>query len=465
MDAIRDATNENDAGAREMSVFGELLAVLRLAFTLRLDAGRLIGRDATIALLGACAFGIWALMDWLQADGPVHPEAAGLPGVVAVGSAAVALTWLVARTARPPLPFRKTLWLVAGYLPAAAGAIGVLTAHISRTMFVALAIAITLHALLYFFFGLRALAGTTPGRPFAAWVGGVVALALLAPLVPLRAGVWAPHLTPAQLARVRESEMRSESLLYAQAERIDAALDTVAMSGAPGPNLFFVGFAGYGNQRVFAQEIALAQQRIQERYGTRGRSVLLINDQRDYDRHPLASRSALARTLNGVAARMDRDQDVLFLALSSHGKRDPYLVVTNGALQFDQLTPAGLAQVLKESGIRWRVLVISACYSGAFIDELRDEHTAIITAAAPNKTSFGCNDRRELTYFGEAFYRDALPRSASLRGAFEDASAAIAAREQREGLEPSDPRAWFGLAVEAKLAELEGRRAVVTAAR
>ncbi len=465
MDAIRDPTNENDAGAREMTVFGELLAVLRLAFTMRLDAGRLVGRDATIALLGACALGIWALLDWLQADGPVRPEAAGLPGVVAVGSAAVALAWLVARTARPPLPFRKTLWLVAGYLPAAAGAIGVLTAHVSRTVFVALTTAISLHALLYFFFGLRALAGATPRRPFAAWAGGVVALALLVPLVPLRAGVWAPHLTPAQLARVRESELRSEALLYAQAERIAAALDTVKVSGAPGPNLFFVGFAGYGDQRVFAQEIALAQQRIHERYGTGGRSVLLINDQRDYDRHPLASRSALARTLNGVAARMNRDEDVLFLALSSHGKRDPYLVVTNGALPLDPLTPAALAQVLKESGIRWRVLVISACYSGAFIDKLRDEHTAIITAAAPNKTSFGCNDRRELTYFGEAFYRDALPRSASLRAAFDDASAAIAARERREGLEPSDPRAWFGAAVEQKLAELEGRRAVVTAAR
>ena len=79
----------------------------------------------------------------------------------------------------------------------------------------------------------------------------------------------------------------------------------------------------------------------------------------------------------------------------------------------------------------------------------------IIAAAAPDKSSFGCNDRRELTYFGQAFYRDALPKAASLREAFNMAAADVARREHAEGLEPSNPQAYFGADIERKLGEIE----------
>ena len=186
--------------------------------------------------------------------------------------------------------------------------------------------------------------------------------------------------------------------------------------------------------------------------------MLLVNDRRDYDRLPLASNTALARTLAGIGARMNRERDVLFLALSSHGKRDPYLVVENGALPLNRLTAERLAAMLRESQIRWKILVISACYGGAFIEPLRDPYTVILTAAAPDKASFGCNDRRALTYFGEAFYQDALPRAASLREAFDLAVAEIQRRERAEKLEPSRPQAHFGAEMERKLAELEAAR-------
>lgn len=465
MDAVREHADARDTSSRPMSVLGEVLAVLRLAFTLRLDTRRLVGRDATIALLGAAALGVWLLLGRVKAVAPLRLDLSGLTGIAACACAAIALAWLLARFANPPLPVRRTMWLVAGYLPAAAACGWLLNAPMSRPKIIAVAAVFAVHAMLYFFFGLRALAGATPWRAFGSWVAAVAALVVLAQVVPLKAGFWTPRLTTAQIASYQESERRAEALLYAQSERIDAALAAIAGPGTPGPNVYFVGFAGFGDQRVFAQEIALAADRVHQRYGTSDRSMLLINDSRDLDEHPLASRSALSRALKGIAARMDRDNDVLFLALSSHGKRDPYLLVTNGALPLDKLTPDALADVLAESRIRWKVLVISACYSGAFIEHLRDEHTAIITAAAPGKPSFGCNDRRELTYFGEAFYRDALPRAGSLRAAFDAAAADIAGRERREGLVPSEPRAYFGTAIERKLLELERSRAVTTAAR
>ena len=78
----------------------------------------------------------------------------------------------------------------------------------------------------------------------------------------------------------------------------------------------------------------------------------------------------------------------------------------------------------------------------------------LITAAAADRTSFGCSDDRDLTYFGEAFYRDALPAARSLRDAFDAANAAITARERREHVTPSNPQANFGKAMEEKLASM-----------
>jgi hypothetical protein len=104
------------------------------------------------------------------------------------------------------------------------------------------------------------------------------------------------------------------------------------------------------------------------------------------------------------------------------------------------------------------VIVVSACYAGNFVEPLRNDNTIILTAAAADRTSFGCSDENDLTYFGEAFYRDALPKAASLRAAFETARAAILERETREGETHSNPQAYFGAAMEQKLAAMETAR-------
>ena len=108
---------------------------------------------------------------------------------------------------------------------------------------------------------------------------------------------------------------------------------------------------------------------------------------------------------------MNRDEDVLFLALSSHGSRDSTIAVSNTGMTEQGLSARTLAELLEESGIKWRVIVVSACFSGAFVKPLSDDHTIVITAASKSRSSFGCSDQRDLTYFGEAFYRDALPHS------------------------------------------------------
>jgi len=169
----------------------------------------------------------------------------------------------------------------------------------------------------------------------------------------------------------------------------------------------------------------------------------------------LASPTALRYALQGVAAKMNLDRDVLFLSIASHGAKDATVAVSNGTLMLQDLSADDLAAALDESGIQWRVIVVSACYSGSFLKPLSNPQTIVITASAADRTSFGCADDRDLTYFGEAFYRDALPKAASLRNAYELARDAIKKREQQEGITASRPQAYFGKDIEQRV---EGMR-------
>jgi hypothetical protein len=243
-------------------------------------------------------------------------------------------------------------------------------------------------------------------------------------------------------------------VLFEQPARIDRVLAAIPADPSARARAFFVGFAGVGEQKVFSQEIELASKVLSDRYATHGRELMLVNDERDLERLPLASVTGLKYALRGLATRMNLDRDVLFLSLSSHGGQDQIIQVSNAQLPLNDLTGDELSEALRASGIRWRVIIISACYAGGFIDALKSPQTIVIAAAAADRTSFGCSNDSDLTYFGEAFYRDALPGARSLREAFETAKSAIAVRERREHVESSKPQAYFGSELESKLASM-----------
>src|SRR5262245_18894692 len=48
---------------------------------------------------------------------------------------------------------------------------------------------------------------------------------------------------------------------------IDSTLSKFVLEPAPPGRVFFLGFAGYGEERVFAEEIKLASERIADRFG------------------------------------------------------------------------------------------------------------------------------------------------------------------------------------------------------
>ena len=402
-------------------------------------------------LLAGLALVAWIGLDWLR-EGPdaiFFPYTA--PGIAWYALILLAIAAALSSFSSPRVPLRSTLAsLLALVLVIFALAAVAILLPVPQAAVIAGSLAIGIYCIAVAARLLSSMTGRHQPRALSNTALVLVAAWFLTDGLYVDPGVWyAPDLDA--YADYSEYQDQAESLLFEQPARIDAAIAKVAAADDEIPVAFFVGFAGYGEERVFAEEIKLAARVLGERYDLSDRSVLLLNDRRDMDSQPIATATSLRYTLGELAAKMDVDNDVLFLSLSSHGSEDASLSVSNEPLTLKDLTDEELAAALRRSGIKWRVIVISACYSGSFIDVLSDPNTIVITAAAADRTSFGCSDSRDLTYFGEAFYRDALPEAPSLREAFETAADAIARREQTEGVVASNPQAHFGEAIERKL--------------
>jgi Peptidase C13 family len=129
-----------------------------------------------------------------------------------------------------------------------------------------------------------------------------------------------------------------------------------------------------------------------------------------------------------------------FCSSSSRRTAPPDGLAVTARRVTETLTPSNLAEMLERTGIRLKVVIISACYSGVFISRIADADTLVITAADANHPSFGCEDKAKWTYFGDAFFNVALRRTNNLKDAFLLARSLVSKRELRQGFEPSHPQ-------------------------
>lgn len=255
--------------------------------------------------------------------------------------------------------------------------------------------------------------------------------------------------------RARWYAVASEEAFYAQPEILRRSLEALAPRRPGVENLYFVGVAGYAHEDVFRKELSIIRDLFDRRFATAGRSISLINNPDTALQSPIATVTSLQRTLAHVGKLMNRDEDVLVLYLTSHGSEDHRFALDFWPLRLRDLDPPALRQMLDASGIRWRVIVVSACYSGGFIDPLKNDETLVITAADPHHTSFGCGSESNFTYFGKAYFDEALRRTHSFIEAFGIARTTIETRERAEGKTPSNPQMFVGPEIARKLRALE----------
>ncbi len=247
----------------------------------------------------------------------------------------------------------------------------------------------------------------------------------------------------------------AEALMYSQPAILDQALAQLQPQRKNITDIFFVGFAGYATEDVFSKEVDYVKQLLEERFDAKGHSINLINHLHTLDHTPLATSTNLALTLKRIGKLMNAEEDVLLLYLTSHGSKEHELSVSFWPLALNDITPEKLNAMLDEAGIKWRMIVISACYSGGFVKALQGSATLVATAAAADKTSFGCGTESEFTYFGEAVFKEQLNRQSSFITALQQANVSIGQREVREKLGASMPQLSIGAAIEPKLKQLD----------
>ena len=252
----------------------------------------------------------------------------------------------------------------------------------------------------------------------------------------------------------RPLDFAPEEVMFNQRSLLDAALARIRPHTPGQINLYVVAFAGDAEEDVFRNEAEYVEQLFSERFDAEGRVLVLQNNTATVTTRPLASWTNLHYALDAIARKMDPAEDILLLYLTTHGSEDHQLLVDLDPLPLDQIEPRDLAEALHTTPpLRWKVVIVNACYSGGFIDALRDDSTLVITSSRADRSSFGCGADSDITWFGKAFLADALNRTTSLTEAFEDAKKQVHEWESAEDEEPSEPQIATSPAIEAKLAE------------
>lgn len=155
--------------------------------------------------------------------------------------------------------------------------------------------------------------------------------------------------------------------------------------------------------------------------------------------------SSADRLLGRIAGLPARRRERCLIFITSHGKQNAGVWL---ARDRDYLQPEALARALSGACARVpTVVVVSACFSGSFAaGRMRAPNRIILTAARPDRPSFGCQTDRSYTFFDECLI-EALPRAATWRAAFADTVGCVGRMERRLKALPSEPQAYFGRAV------------------
>jgi hypothetical protein len=134
------------------------------------------------------------------------------------------------------------------------------------------------------------------------------------------------------------------------------------------------------------------------------------------------------------------------LYFSSHGNPSG-IVLGQGSL-----SPARLnAMVSGACGERPTIVVISACYSGVFVRPLAAPNRMILTAARPDRSSFGCGGTTRYPYF-DACLLATIGEVQDFRALAIGTKSCVARMERRTQMSPpSEPQIFVGSRIASRL--------------
>ena len=252
------------------------------------------------------------------------------------------------------------------------------------------------------------------------------------------------------------SQAMSEDTFTAESLMFNGMLDNFDSERSGEEDIYFLGLAGEAGNPLYLREAELALEALRDVYGVDGRAGILANNANNTARYPFATHNNFEAVLNHIGELMDTEDDLLFLFLSSRGTQSSSLVLSQPGLVLADIDPKGLKKALDDAQIKWRIIVISACYSGGFINELKDPKTLVITSSDQTDSGLGCNAKKGMTWFTQSFFDAYLRKALGISAAYH---ATLDELQKQQGLDKKLglPQMALGEEMKKKLSGLEAR--------
>jgi len=255
-------------------------------------------------------------------------------------------------------------------------------------------------------------------------------------------GVWEIAPTPGEA--LQQQQLLNATLTSLQPQRrgrLDVYLITLSLWSDP----------------VFEREATQAEALLRQRFGAEGRSIILSAGVQGRHNYPAVTPTNIAAAIARVGQVIDPNEDLVVLFMTSHGQPDGAIAIRDGVRLQSLMRPIHLSSMLSRANIQTRVVIVSSCFSGQFIPPLANDNTIVLTAAAADRTSFGCQPQRDWTYFGDAYFNQAVRGGAPLLTAFDQAKVTLSGWETTQNLTPSNPQSSVGSRAADMLRRAEGR--------
>jgi hypothetical protein len=175
----------------------------------------------------------------------------------------------------------------------------------------------------------------------------------------------------------------------------------------------------------------------------------------DYSLRPdVPEPTSASAVVDGITAAATRGTAGCLLYFTSHGA--PTAMVFGVA---PRMTPDMMANIVRSAcGTRPTVVIVSACYSGIFVNALAAPNRMVLTAASRERTSFGCGADETYPWFDGCII-ETLPTASDFLALAAGTRACVARKEAALGATPpSDPQMFVGADMQLRLPMLRFSR-------
>jgi Peptidase C13 family len=237
-----------------------------------------------------------------------------------------------------------------------------------------------------------------------------------------------------------EAKSKSDLLLRQQ---LDTAIKGSGDTRPRSPRLWYAGFAMHSQSLAFKQDIQRMGELALSLDANAG-MLQLANPAKGQDKNwPFATRENIPQALNEMAPAM-ADNDIALVVLTTHGFTN-LLALNNAETDYPYVYGRELNHWLKPLDGKRVILVVSACFSGSLIDSLSDSSRIILTAAAKDRSSFGCQFNSNNTFFIEELFKAAKDPTLNIEQIYRLTQIGVTRKETSMRLNPpSLPQIWIG---------------------